>query len=1222
MRLLIDTGASSSFISEQSLQRIPHVLIQPRRSFAFTLADGVAPFHTTGIVKLTIEFASINTFIQAHVVQQLCSDLIIGMDYINKYNLNVDVKYQQVSIEHQQQYFTLPISHQSPTSTTSLLLPQSMSIPPDTSRNVRFNLPSSTLSSIFIPDVNFENKHSLMVSHQFLTPNPNVLNLLITNITSHPQIISQNTRIGNLSTCVKTPLVYSSVSMGQFIDATSISGVSSVTESLIVEAEVLPPADSVGSISTSIPPTVHRDILQLTQHIPEQSDRDELSSLLLRFSSVFNTTKHNIAKTSINHVINTIPHSPPACRAYPQPDKEEALYKIIQEFLAVGLVTESHSPYAAPAMLVKKSDGSPRLVIDYKKLNSITIKDSSPLPNLEDVLRKLGKGYRVFSKLDLKSGFYQIPINEHDKIKTAFITPFGLYQFNVLPMGLKNSPPTFQKVMLETLEDCRSFSLVYLDDIIVYSSSFQQHLSHLESVLQALSNKRIVLNPPKCTVAVQSIDYLSHTISATTIRPSTEKIDAILRIAEPRTLSQANHFLGALGWYRKFIPSFAEIAAPIHRITNLPKAHRHKFKWTESQTKAFHALKQLLISTPLFLHYPRSNSPLILTTDASNFAIGGVLQQEIDGQLRNLYYHSQLMTTSQRRYSTIEKEALAIYKCFERMRPYLLGQDIIIMTDHCPLCCIMSKSIRNPLVNRISILLQEFNIIKVLHIKGRENCLPDFLSRYPKNYEDEFLDIEYGLGSKSENDSFQVDPPSNTVAMTLRSRKIIPPPDQVIEPEIEQSNPNSLSMSDNNHSPSTELLPQFSTNFFDISQIPIQQRNDPQIIRFIAQWKSNPQHSSFVLRNDTLYKLITPTTRSRKKLEVIYVPASMVPDLLKATHNDPTTGGHFSTERTYQKLKCHYWWPSMKFSIRSHIKACLDCQQYNVDRQRRPGLLHPVQPPLGPFQVIGIDYCGPFKITPEGNQYVLVITDHFSRFVSAIALPRCTAEITATTLFNEYFCRYGIPGAIVSDQGSHFKNNLMANIQRLIGFNHIFSTAYHPQSNGIVERFNSTFVPQISKLHDNETNNWDVYLPAVVFAYNSGLHRSTQFSPYELIFGRPPRLPIHPPPSTFSFSIPNDYFNQLQKTLKIYHRAARDNILHSQQLSKLHYDVNRPDPHYQVGDRVLTRLHGLRGKLEAKFSPTAKIIIHANHPTYTVRDEYNQVEMRVHVSDLRSIITP
>jgi hypothetical protein len=226
--------------------------------------------------------------------------------------------------------------------------------------------------------------------------------------------------------------------------------------------------------------------------------------------------------------------------------------------------------------------------------------------------------------------------------------------------------------------------------------------------------------------------------------------------------------------------------------------------------------------------------------------------------------------------------------------------------------------------------------------------------------------------------------------------------------------------------------------------------------------------------------------------------------------------------------------------------------------------------------LIGIDYCGPFKITPRGNQYVLVITDYFSRYVSATALPNCTADTTAITLFNEYICRYGIPGTIISDQGVHFKNQLMTNIRRLIGFNHIHSTVYHPQTNGVVERFNATFVPQISKLQDTENNNWDEYLPAVVFAYNSGVHRTTAYSPYQLLYGRPPRLPIYPPPSTFSFPKPNDYFQQLQKTLKLYHQQAHRNTLHHQQLAKIRYNANRLDPHYRLGDQVLTRVHGMR----------------------------------------------
>ncbi|CAF1500829.1 unnamed protein product, partial [Rotaria sordida] len=218
--------------------------------------------------------------------------------------------------------------------------------------------------------------------------------------------------------------------------------------------------------------------------------------------------------------------------------------------------------------------------------------------------------------------------------------------------------------------------------------------------------------------------------------------------------------------------------------------------------------------------------------------------------------------------------------------------------------------------------------------------------------------------------------------------------------------------------------------------------------------------------------------------------------------------------------------------------------------QKKPGQLRPISPPEGPFTLIGIDYCGPFKRTPRENQYVLVITDYFTRYVTALALPNCTAELTAQTLFNEYFCKYGIPVTILSDQGPHFRNQLMDNIQKFIGYNHIYSTTYHPQTNGIVERFNGTFVPQISKLQDTQHNNWDEYLPAVVFAYNTGIHKTTKYSPYELLYGRLPRLPIDPQPTHFTFNRPHNYFEQLKKTLRIYHQSAKHNIVQQQQIHK------------------------------------------------------------------------
>jgi hypothetical protein len=1309
IKILIDTGATTTFINEKTLRYMSNLTSINKSTYSFTLADGIAPFHVLGVVKLSIQFSNSLTSIQAHVARQLCADMIIGMDYINQYNLTINIEQQTISINNNNRTFSMNIDKEYALRQIPVTISKPLFIPPHSNRSTRVSIPISSICSSFVPTSNISNQTSLITKYTFLKFQKYFSHITFSNTSSKPQFLSKGIRVGFLfcrsdirdshssprSLHKSVGITESFGSIPALLDlyVTQPIGFTSfgITESFgsipaLLDLYVTQPigfksfgiTESFGNIpalddlssdrypNSKLPitdkvslgnnnlldntntnsfcnaiqfknPVVDENIRKLVDKIENKQQQDNLHSLLLRYRRTFDATKHTIANTSIQHVINTIPHSPPACRPYPQPDKEEAMYKLVQEFLKAGLIQESHSPYAAPAILVKKGDGSYRFVVDYKRLNLITIKDSSPLPNMEDTIQKLGRGYTYFSKLDLKSGFYQIPIHKGDKEKTAFVTPFGLYQFNVLPMGLKNSPPTFQKVMTDTLQSCRNFSLVYLDDIIVFSKTYDEHLQHLSLVLSALQAKNLVLNPPKCELAVHQIDYLGHTISSKRITPMKDKITAILQVAEPRSLAQANRFIGALSWYRKFIPHFATVAAPIHAVTNLTKSNRHKFRWRFLQSKAFQELKRLLTTAPLFLHYPVPNKPLILTTDASGIGVGGVLQQEVDGEIHNLYYHSQLMTTCERRYSTIEKEALAIYKCCVRMRPFLLGRSITLMTDHCPLCHIMEKTVKNARVDRITHLIQEYSIEKVIHIKGRENCLPDFLSRYSRGQDDDLFEVEYGLASKDEvlppkscpiHNNFKPStssyPPNTQVlaAMKLRPRhnkqKSMSATTFVDDDAITNEAFDHGSLKD---VPQTSRISsKFSHNYFDITKLKEEQDNDTRIQQIIKQLESKSHTVSCVIKDNLLYKLITPSRNSKRKLEVIYLPTSMIQTLIKACHDDPMTGAHFSTDRTYYKIKNQYWWPGMKYMIKQHIRSCLLCQQYNISRQKKHGQLRPMAPPEGPFVLIGIDYCGPFKITPRENQYVLVITDYFTRHITAIALPNCTAETTAQALFNEYFCKYGIPSVILSDQGSHFQNQLMENIQKLIGYNHIYSTPYHPQTNGIVERFNSTFVPQISKLQDNEDNNWDEYLQAVVFAYNTGVHKTTKYSPYELLYGRLSRLPINTRTNSFTFNRPNDYFEQLRKTLRIYHESARQNIIQQQQINKTWYDRNRLDPHYKIGDKVLSRIYGLRGKLDPKFSAIPKVIVGVKHPIYIVEAEDTHIQSQVHVGDLRPIL--
>ena len=695
----------------------------------------------------------------------------------------------------------------------------------------------------------------------------------------------------------------------------------------------------------------------------------------------------------------------------------------------------------------------------------MTIPDCFPLPNIEIILQTLGAGYTYFSKLDLKSGFWQLPIATKDCYKTAFVTPFGLFEWLVLPQGLRNSPPTFQRTMSNILGQFSNFCIVYLDDIVIFSRDFVQHLIHLNKVLSALKASNLILHPKKCEIAKPTIEYLGHLISSTSIKPLPDKIKSILALPEPRTLAQANRFIGSLSWYRKFIENFSSIAAPIHAITNLSKSNRHKFKWGIDQSQSFAALKQLLTSSPRFLNFPDDSYPILLSTDASNVGIGGILYQEINNEKRILFYHSELLSSTQKRYHRIELEALAIFKCITSMKPFILGRNIIIYTDNCPICQMMNKNISNKRVEKVSILLQEFNIQQIIHVKGKYNCLPDYLSRNPISNDDElFDDADYGLRFYQAKSDSPIQLLGGVVTRS-KSKALTSTDDIPSSPSLLKSSvlvPSATSSTDHS-SPPLLIEP------FDITNLKQEQLADSRIHRIIHALSQRP-NMSFDYHDGVLYKLL-PVDHARTKRKLIYVPARMIPSLLLSYHDNPLIGGHFAVRRTLDKIQQQYWWPDMRSSIINHIQSCLVCQAHNVSRRKRPDFLQPVPLPDGPNQLIGIDFCGPFPPTPQENRCILCITDYFTKYVTAVALPTCTAAATADAIFLEYICHYGVPRAILTDQGTSFKNHLMRALSKLIGFHHILCTPYHPQSSGQIERFNGTFVTQIAKLTDHESNN-------------------------------------------------------------------------------------------------------------------------------------------------------
>ena len=717
---MFDSGATKSFIKKSLLDQTSHLPIHHHQQ-QYYLADGNTALKVFGMVEVFIEIDQLQTSIVVGVVESLCADCILGMDYIEKYQVNLDYRQKQVHIHKSDQQVTSSMIRYEENEPLLCRIFDYVSIKPYQERRIKISLPMETGQMLFTPAQNLFLRKGLIIPHSLIS------------VINHSAWISvyNDSNIDQALHCEEVLGTVSPFSPFEFI-------------STIIDVQ---PKTTVDEDQTKfISMETERNITNLSKHLQDPQRINELQVILRRYQQLFDTTKVTIAQTTTPHAICTNDHPPTTSRPYLQSmEKQNATFDIIQQMLKNKQIRSSHSQYSAPVVLIKKRDGSYRFVVDYRKLNNITIQDRYPLPNLEQTLQMVG-GHEYYSKLDLRAGYFQIPIREEDKHKTAFVTVHGLYEFNVLAQGLKNSPPSFQRIMSNLLLPCKKFALVYLDDILIHSDSFDQHLQHLNQVLAILNKHKFQLNPEKCEIFRTSVDYLGHTINKAGIKPLQDRIEAILAIPQLTTLKQANAFIGAIGWYKKFVKNFTHIAAPILAVTNLTTKNRSKFKWELPQRQAFDQLKAAIISEPLFLTNPDPKWPLILATDASDYCIGGVLYQEIDGMRQNIYFHSQMLPKGQQKWSTIEKEALAIYYCVMRMKVYLLGREFIIQTDHCPLRDMHKKQVNNRRVDRMSLVLQQYNILEIRHVSGKCNCMADYLTRYPcQGEDDELLEENFGV---------------------------------------------------------------------------------------------------------------------------------------------------------------------------------------------------------------------------------------------------------------------------------------------------------------------------------------------------------------------------------------------------------------------------------------------------------------------------------------------
>ncbi|XP_072182290.1 uncharacterized protein [Diadema setosum] len=497
-------------------------------------------------------------------------------------------------------------------------------------------------------------------------------------------------------------------------------GVVMYTQPRIVEEETDPSIPVAPLIS---PGADSESEVEISNRLSEEQAND-----VRAITSEFRETLSSIpGRTNIlQHEVETTSERPVRQRAYRLPHSvKETVKRELDEMLKMGIIQESASPYASPIVLVTKKDQSMRLCVDYRKLNEITVFDSYPIPNIEELIDRLGNAKYV-STLDLTKGYYQVELTEAARKKSAFITPFGLYEFTVMPFGMKGAPATFQRLVDKVLRGAQAYAAAYIDDIVIFSETWEEHVEHLKDVLGRLREAGLTAKPAKCKFGEREVLYLGFVIGGGKVKPEPAKIEAVVSYPRPVTKTDVRAFLGLTGYYRKFIPEYSEIASPLTDLTR--KSEPKLVRWNPKCEAAFQTLKSSLTSAPV-LRSPNYSAPFIVQVDASDRGIGAVLSQtDEEGVDHPVAFISRKLLPREVNYPIIEKECLAIIWSVEKFHPYLFGQSFVIQTDHNPLSWLKQLKTKNARLMRWSLALQSYPMV-VEHRSGRMNGNADALSR-------------------------------------------------------------------------------------------------------------------------------------------------------------------------------------------------------------------------------------------------------------------------------------------------------------------------------------------------------------------------------------------------------------------------------------------------------------------------------------------------------------
>lgn len=780
----------------------------------------------------------------------------------------------------------------------------------------------------------------------------------------------------------------------------------------------------------------------------------------------------------------------------------EDVRKHLKDLLKAGIIKESRSPYASPIVVARKKNGSVRMCIDYRTLNRRTVPDQYTTPRIEDALDCL-TGSQWFSVLDLRSGYYQVAMADADKEKTAFICPLGFYQFERMPQGVTGAPATFQRLMERAVGDMNLLQvLVYLDDLIVFGRSLEEHEERLLKVLDRLEEVGLKLSLDKCQFCQPRVKYVGHIISADGIATDPEKVRAVTNWPQPTDLKSLRSFLGFCGYYRRFVENYSKIVRPLTDLTkgyaptNKGKSHLKEKaetylresepfgkRWSQECSEAFHQIIGCLTNAPV-LAFADPHKPYILHTDASLKGLGAVLYQEYPEGLRPVAFASRRVSATEQRYPVHQLEFLALkWAITDKFHDYLYGAKFTVRTDNNPLTYVLSTAKLNATGHRWLAALATYDF-DIQYRPGKMNVDADLLSRNLAGEGEGWAQIPHEGVQSICAKTLAVEQSDGTpryVDQLGASQQCIPH-EFAFHTHLDLVSLRQMSKVDLEKG-------QQEDGVIRAVRTAVQQGRWPDDIEANTELSLfKREKARLVIQDGLLYrKCQKPTGEGTTQL---VLPAEFRGAVLRSLHDDM---GHLGVERLTDLLRSRFYWPKMTSEAEQYIKDCGECTLRKAPCKKAAPLQQIVS--SGPMDLVCIDFLS-MEPDSHGISNVLVVTDHFTRYAQAFPTRNQKALTVAKVLVEKYFVHYGLPSRIHSDQGRDFESRLIRELLKLLGVRKSRTSPYHPQGDPQPERFNRTLLSMLATLGDDKKRSWSQHVPYVVHAYNCTKCDATGYSPY------------------------------------------------------------------------------------------------------------------------------